>query len=283
MNLKNVSDYHTHNQLCRHAEGNLEDYVKAAINIGLGEIGFCDHFPMYYLPENIPIEKYAMTMDEFTEYINEAERLKVKYNGQISVKLGIEVDYMKGQEVEISNALNKFSDKLDFVFGSCHVLMSRLGAWCFDDPYFIENYSIYGIDSIYEQYYDKLLHLVESDLFDVVAHFDLPKKFRKFPKNHDRIFEKVIKVLKSIKRNDMVIEINTSGFRKDVKEQYPSWEIIREMHNLDISIILGSDAHLLNEVGYMFKEILSELKRIGFNQLVRFTKRKKEYICIKTL
>ncbi len=278
MDLRNISDYHTHNQLCRHAAGNLEDYVKAAIKIGLGEIGFCDHFPMYYLPENIPIEKYAMTMDEFPEYINEAERLKEKYNEQISVKLGIEVDYIKGQEVEISNALKKFSDKLDFVFGACHVLMDRLGAWCFDDPYFIANYNIYGIDSIYEQYYDKLLHLVESDLFDVVAHFDLPKKFNKFPKNHDRIFEKVIKVLKSIKRNEMVIEINTSGFRKDVKEQYPSWDIIREMYNLDIPILLGSDAHLLTEVGYMFKEVLSELKKIGFNQLVRFTKRKKEYI-----
>lgn len=278
MNLKNVSDYHTHNQLCRHAAGNLEDYVKAAIKIGLGEIGFCDHFPMYYLPENIPIDKYAMKMDEFPEYINEAERLKDKYNEQISVKLGIEVDYIKGQEVEISNALKKFSDKLDFVFGACHVLIGRLGAWCFDDPYFIKNYNIYGIDSIYEMYYDKLLHLVESDLFDVVAHFDLPKKFNKFPKNLDRIFEKVIKVLKSIKRKEMVIEINTSGFRKDVKEQYPSWDIIREMYNLDIPILLGSDAHLLTEVGYMFKEVLSELKKIGFNQLVRFTKRKKEYI-----
>jgi len=278
MDLKNISDYHTHNQLCRHAAGNLEDYVKAAIKIGLGEIGFCDHFPMYYLPENIPIEKYAMTMDEFPEYINEAERLKDKYNEQISVKLGIEVDYIKGQEVEISIALKKFSDKLDFIFGSCHVLIGRLGAWCFDDPYFISHYNIYGIDSIYEQYYEKLLHLVESDLFDVVAHFDLPKKFNKFSKNHDRIFEKVIKVLKSIKRKEMVIEINTSGFRKDVKEQYPSWDIIREMYNLDIPILLGSDAHLLTEVGYMFREVLSELKKIGFNQLVRFTKRKKEYI-----
>lgn len=278
MDLRNISDYHTHNQLCRHAVGSLEDYVKAAIKIGLGEIGFCDHFPMYYLPENIPIEKYAMIMDEFPEYINEAERLKDKYNEQISVKLGIEVDYMERQEEEISNVLKKFSEKLDFVFGTSHVLMSRFGAWCFDDPYFIENYKIYGIDAIYEQYYDKLYHLVESNLFDVVAHFDLPKKFKKFPKNHDRIFEKVIKVLESIKRKDMVIEINTSGFRKDVKEQYPSWEIIREMHNLDIPILLGSDAHLLTEVGYMFKEVLSKLKKIGFNQLVRFTKRKKEYI-----
>jgi len=278
MDLRNISDYHTHNQLCRHAVGNLEDYVKATIKIGLGEIGFCDHFPMYYLPENIPIEKYAMTMDEFPEYINEAERLKNKYNEQISVKLGIEVDYIKGQEVEISNALKKFSDKLDFVFGACHVLIGRLGAWCFDDPYFIKNYNIYGIDSIYEMYYDKLLHLVESDLFDVVAHFDLPKKFNKFPENYELIHDREIKVLESIKRKDLVIEINTSGYRKDVKEQYPSWDIIREMYNLDIPILLGSDAHLLTEVGYMFKVVISELKKIGFNQLVQFTKRKKEDI-----
>jgi len=280
MNLKNISDYHTHNQLCRHAEGNLEDYIKAAIEIGLGEIGFCDHFPMYYLPKNIPIDKYAMTKNEFSEYIIEAERLRIKYNDKISVKIGIEVDYMEGKEGEISNTLNKFSDKLDFIFGSCHVLIGRLGAWCFDDPYFIENYTLYKIDSIYEQYYKKLQKMVEVDLFDVVSHFDLPKKFKKFPNNFNFIHNKAIKVLESIKRKGLVIEINTSGYRKDVKEQYPSWNLIKEIYNLDIPIILGSDAHIISEVGYRFEGVLSELKKIGFRQLVRFSKRKKEFIGI---
>jgi histidinol-phosphatase (PHP family) len=280
MNLKNISDYHTHNLLCRHAEGSLEDYVKTAVKLGLGEIGFCDHFPMYYLPESIPIEKYAMTMDEFQTYIKEAERLTEKYKCEISVKIGTEVDYMEGKENIISSGLNKFMEKLDYTFGSCHILMGRLGAWCIDDPSFIDLYNNYKIDWIYEKYYEKLNHMVDTGLFDVVSHFDLPKKFKKFPKNRELIHDKALRVLETIKEKNLVVEINTGGYRREVKEQYPSLELIEEIYKLDIPILLGSDAHLLSEVGYMFEETLKKLRNIGFTQLVRLTKRKKEYIDI---
>ena len=83
-----------------------------------------------------------------------------------------------------------------------------------------------------------------------------------------------------IKKRDLVIEINTGGYRKDVKEQYPSWDILSEVFNMEIPIVLGSDSHLPSEVGHKFSGVIQKLKEIGFTQLTRFSKRKKLYIDI---
>jgi len=282
MNLNNISDYHTHNFRCKHANGTLQDYLEAALKLGLGEIGFSDHFPYEFLKDlgRIPYKEYAMTLDEIPNYLKTAEDLREKYKKQIKVKIGFEIDFIVDQEDILNEILKNYLDQLDYIIGSVHILDGKDSKWCLDDKRFLEEYNYFGIDNVYLKYFQKLEKMILSNKydFDIVAHFDLPKKFNKFPTNNDMIFEKAIKVLEFIKKKGMVVEINTSGFRKEVKEQYPSWDIIREMYNLDIPILLGSDAHLLTEVGYMFKEVLSELKKIGFNQLVRFTKRKKEDI-----
>lgn len=282
MNLKNISDYHTHNSRCNHAEGNLEDYIKAAIDIGLAEIGFCDHFPYEFLRDlgEIPIGDYAMPLEEIPNYLKEAEALRDKYKNQISVKIGFEVDFMIDQEVILIEKIKEYKDHLDFIFGSVHILSGENGKWCFDDNRFLKEYSDFGVDNVYLQYYTKLENMINSKKFDfdVVSHLDLPKKFNNFPENREIISDKVNKLLDLIKKRDLVVEINTGGYRKDVEEQYPSWDILSKIYSLDIPIVLGSDAHQPSEVAYNFKGCLTELKKIGFSQLVRFSKRKKEYI-----
>lgn len=39
-------DIYMHTPLCRHARGELEEYARHALAIGLTEIGFSDHSPM---------------------------------------------------------------------------------------------------------------------------------------------------------------------------------------------------------------------------------------------
>ena len=83
-----LQDWHTHNSMCQHAIGSLEDYVKKAIELDLGLIGMSDHFPYDYLIgiDGIPIEDYAMILDEIKIYISTIEHLKEKYNKKIDIK-----------------------------------------------------------------------------------------------------------------------------------------------------------------------------------------------------
>lgn len=66
-------------------------------------------------------------------------------------------------------------------------------------------------------------------------------------------------LLKSVKKNNMVVELNTSGMRKDVREIYPNLNILPMIKELELPITIGSDAHNPNQVGYYFKRLKNQL------------------------
>lgn len=278
-------DWHTHNRLCRHAEGKIEDYVKTAIRKGLKTIGISDHFPyeFYRNFERIPYQEYSMNLDEIDNYIETIEQLIEKYQDKIEIRKAFEVDYILNQQDLTKSKLNKVESKLDYILGSLHVLYSEEGPWCFDDSRFLKEFDQYAsIDNVYLEYYDLQLKMIsDKNLdYDIVSHLDLPKKFGKLPKNKEVIQNKVWEVLEKIKERDLVVEINTSGFRKEIREQYPSEDIIRKMYQLDIPILLGSDAHKPKEVAYRFDWISEQLKEIGYVQFAHFENRNRNFIDI---
>ncbi|MFX0057750.1 MAG: histidinol-phosphatase HisJ [Candidatus Hodarchaeota archaeon] len=278
-----LEDWHTHNFLCRHAIGSLEEYVEEGLKIGLDLIGFSDHFPYEFLKgiEGIPYQNYSMRLEEVNGYISNAEKLKKAYHNKIKIKIGFEIDFIEYQEGIYKKYLNKFIDKLDYILGSIHILQGKNEIFAFDDNRFLDRYNIFkSIDEFYLKYYEILLNMISSKEFDcdIISHFDLPKKYNKRPENKEIILNKAFTILEFIKKKKLAVEINTSGLRKEVKEQYPSEEIIKKMWEFDIPILLGSDAHHPYEVGYKFKETIKLIKKIGYNQLAYFDKRKKYFI-----
>jgi len=282
-------DWHTHNSLCKHAIGTIEEYVKKAIELDLNVIGISDHFPYEYLIseipslDQIPYERYAMTLNDVEGYISQLEQLREKYQSQIKLRFAFEIDYFENQDQVLNQYLKNYIGKLDYIFGSVHVLFGKVGIFAFDDGRFLNKYEEYDVnDEVYLEFYTTLQDMIKSPMFDfdIVTHFDLPKKFDKRVEDEERVMEKVIETLELVKKRDLTVEINTSGLRKIIKEQYPSEEIIRKMYDLDISILLGSDAHQPKEIAYKFKETTNLLKSIGYNQLAHFEKRKRSYIDI---
>ncbi|MHA2397676.1 MAG: histidinol-phosphatase HisJ [Promethearchaeota archaeon] len=277
-------DWHTHNKMCHHAVGTIEDYIQKAILLELRTIGISDHFPYDYLNniERIPYHEYAISLPEIDNYITATEKLKEKYKDDIIVRIGFEIDYFKNQEPLLNNHLNQVKKRLDFILASIHILnfFDGRGAWGFDDSRFREDYEFYGVDNVYMFYFKTLQKLNSSNEFDfdIIAHFDLPKKFNDIPKNKEVVYNEAMKSLELIKKRDVVVEINTSGLRKECKEQYPSTQIIQEMFSLDIPILLGSDAHKPSDVAWKFKKTIKLLKKIGYSQLVHFKQRKREFI-----
>lgn len=280
-------DWHTHNKLCRHAEDTIKAYVEAAIEKGLQTIGISDHFPyeIYSNMEGIPHEEYSMTMEETTNiYLSAIQGAKEKYGDKINVRGSFEIDYIVNQVPTLNNVLERIKPQLDYILGSIHVLYSDRGPWCFDDSRFLDKFKNYeSVNDVYLHYYNTMLEMVNDKAFDfdIVCHFDLPKKFNKRPENKELIMEKATEVLQAIKSRNLVIEINTSGFRKQVNEQYPSNKIIKKIQEFGIPIVLSSDAHKPKEVGYRFTFMLEILKDIGFTQLVHFKNRKRTFVPIE--
>jgi histidinol-phosphatase (PHP family) len=282
-----LQDWHTHNQLCRHAVGTIEDYIKKAIDLNLDLIGISDHFPYEYLKnssiliEEVPYQEYAMKLSEVESYFSTVDKLKKNYFNEIQIRIAFEIDYFRSQEELLYKYFKNRVEQLDYILGSVHMLPGKSKLFAFDDRRFLGMYKEYkSIDNIYLEYYDKLQNMISSEEFDfdILCHFDLPKKYKKRAVDKDLVMNEVIKTLELVKKADLAIEINTGGLRKEIKEQYPSCDIIEKMYNLDIPILFGSDAHDPNDLGYKFNKMLKLVRKVGYNQLAHFTKRKRTFI-----
>lgn len=254
-------DLHNHTHLCNHANGTMQEYVLKAIEDGIDVFGFSDHAYMEF------DQKYRMKQSEIEIYESEIQRLKELYSDKIEILLGYEVDFLDGYMQDFI-----FGQKVDYLIGSIHFI----NKWGFDNPEFIGEYQNRDIDTIWQEYFQIVTSLANSGKFDIVGHLDLIKVF-KFMPNRD-IKSLALDSLKAIKRANMVIEINSAGWRKPINEQYPSSELLKVAFELDIPITFGSDAHEISQINLNMEKSKSIAKEIGYNKCVKFNQRDRELV-----
>jgi len=256
-----IVDLHNHTPLCNHAEGKISEYIEKAINCGTKYFGFSDHAPMDFDPD------YRMSFEQMKQYEEDVLNAKELYKDKINILLGYEVDYLKGHmDKRVLNA------DVDYLIGSVHFI----DEWGFDNPEFIGRYENQDIDEIWQKYFDAIEDMANSKLFDIVGHLDLIKVFKYMP-NKD-INELAKNALQAIKKADMVIELNVAGYRKPIKESYPSASLLKQAYDLNIPITFASDAHNPEQVGLYNDEIINLAKKIGYKKCATFSNRKREMI-----
>lgn len=256
-----IVDLHNHTPLCRHATGTPMQYLERAIENGCQYYGFSDHAPMEFDPN------YRMKLDQMDTYEAWIHEAKEAYGSKINVLLGYEIDYLDGY---IEDAV--LARKCDYRIGSVHFL----GDWGFDNPEFIGHFHNQDIDLIWERYFQAITKMAKTSLFDIVGHLDLIKIFKFLPKKDIRLLAK--EALEAIKTANMVVEINTAGFRKPIGEQYPSLSLLEEIASRDIPITFSSDAHAPEQVGFMGKEAVALAKSLGYRKCAIFSNREREMI-----
>ena len=255
-------DLHNHTALCNHADGTIDEFIQKAIQQKIDIFGFSDHSPMEF------DKKYRMKYDDIEIYESNLKYYKKKYKDDIEILIGYEVDFIKGFiEQDIIEA------EVDYLIGSVHFLDN----WGFDNPEFIAEYKNRDIDEVYKEYFKKITEMADSGLFDIVGHLDLIKVFNFLPTKDIKILIK--ESLEAIKDNNMVVEINSAGFRKPINEQYPSKEIIELCYKNDIPITFGSDAHRVEEIGLNYEKSLKLVTDIGYKDISIF--RDREEIILK--
>jgi histidinol-phosphatase (PHP family) len=107
-----LPDYHIHTVLCKHASGEMEAYVDHAISAGFREIGFADHMPL------MPEPQFCMSWEELPVYRERVRNLQERYRDRIAIRLGCEMDMVRGRENDIRNIIE--DSGFDYVIGSVH-------------------------------------------------------------------------------------------------------------------------------------------------------------------
>lgn len=259
------ADYHTHTSLCKHAEGNPFDYLKQALIVGLDEYGIADHSPFPALNDGCRMEP-----EEWPLYLKIVDSLREKAGKKIQIRLGIELDWIPDQMDEVYKLLNK--ESFDYVIGSVHYI----DGFEFDHPRYREQLRDPELaDSVWNRYMNALRELIESGCADIIGHVDLPKKFGCFAskKVMESVHDGMNELFKTAARKGMALDLNTSGWRREIRECYPSATLLKLAAQSGIGLTLGSDAHAPQEIGFNFDEAVNLAKTCGFKELTLYEKR----------
>jgi len=267
-----IVDYHTHTNLCKHAEGDVEQYILKAIELGFDEVGCSDHSPM---PNNFD-ERHRMSLEQYYElYAPTVSEMAEKYKDKIVVKRGLEAEFYSGSEEWVRRFISE--NGFDFVIGSVHFVKNSES----EMPLFGREYEEAELERLHEGYFETVRVSAKSGLFDIIAHFDLIKKFGS--RSSKRIDELTWEAMKEIKQSDLCIEINTSGLRKPEAETYPGEKVLALARELKIPLTLASDAHKPADVGRDFDKAIALVEKYGYGRLSVFNKRQREEVKISRL
>lgn len=262
-------NYHSHSEFCD-GRASMAEIASAAYSAGFKEWGTSPHSP-------ICCESNAnMKISDVDAYLEESNRLKEVFNGQMKILTGMEIDYVSeffGPHMEYFCSL-----PLDYRIGSVHFVRTQDGRPVdVDGPaerflQYLE--SEYGGDLEYVAmtYFEMQLEMLHHGGFDIIGHLDKigDNGSHAWSELEDQPWyaELVEKVIATAVEKDVVIEINTKKY-DTAGRFFPAerwWPMLRK-HNA--RLVLSTDAHYPDKVAAGYEAALSRLRLAGMeSQLI---------------
>lgn len=231
--MKILADYHTHT-LYSHGKGTIEDNVKVAISKGIKTLGISDHGY-----KNIA---YGVKIDDFKKIREEIDFLNDKYKNQIEILMGIECNILDNQgNIDLND---KFNDCLDYVMAGYHFGSIPT--------------SLKGTINMFQNYFT---HTPKAKDYNTEAIINCMKNNDVFVITHpgDKGDVYIEEVAKAAKATDTRLEINSS-------HQLLNAEQLRRIKDYDVKYIIGSDAHVPQNVGN-FEKALETIRKSGVENI----------------
>ena len=254
------TNYHTHTYRCGHANGNEEDMIQAAIDMGIEELGMCCHvpFPHYrkHLIRSLPsVRGVRSLLSLLKAIIKDGPNMRMPYR-DMETHLELLSQYQKSYEDKIkiykgfeSEGLSVYFDyyqkllyehKVDYL-----ILGHHFHKHCISNDYFGKEKMTKKDIYLYCNDVEKAL---ETNLFSYLAHPDLFLiGYNQFDLDVQTVSRRICQKAKDL---NIPLEINAGGMRRGLKningEQlflYPNahfWDIASEVGN---DVIIGFDAH----------------------------------------
>ena len=218
-------NYHTHTARCKHADGTDREYVEAAIQAGIKELGFSDHAP-YLFPNTDYYSSFRMKTDELFDYAESVRTLQKEYAKDIRILLGFELEYYPKFHADEMKFLSQVNP--DYC-----ILGQHFGGNEMDSTYapYTED------ETTFRAYIKQVIEGMKTGNFAYLAHPDLAGY--RYPK---AVCEEVYKQLcESAKTLNIPLEINLLGLRTN--RHYPDRRLFEIAAQVGNKIVLGVDAH----------------------------------------
>jgi histidinol-phosphatase (PHP family) len=265
-----LTDYHNHLERGTLTLSYLKQFTDEAERKGIQHFGISEHAYHFYQTRDILSnpwveERRYYDMDDYVKLFHEA------WNQNIDVKMSIEMDYTPGKHKEMEKFISSYD--FDYVIGSIH----WVDDFGIDLAEFRKEWERRDLYEIYIKYFDQVVTLAESNLFDIIGHLDLVKIFKYIPEDEEFLLEQYDRATTALAQSKTCVEISTAGLRKPVGEIYPDPRLLKMCYEKKIPIVLSSDAHIPSDVGADFDQAVKLAQSVGYKTVMTFEKgRRKE-------
>lgn len=219
-------NFHTHSNFCDHALGDVREYVEAAIDAGIKELGFSEHAPFTF-PDGYK-SHYRLQTENEKFYISTLKKIKEEYKKHIKIYIGFEMEYYPRHFKEM------FAHAAD------------LGAeYLIQGQHFINNEYPDGMyvsrvtddETVLFRYVEETIAGIKTKAFTYLAHPDLCN----FTGNDELYKKEMAEICRAAKNFNIPLEINLLGIREN--RHYPNnifWEVAGKEQS---PVCIGFDAH----------------------------------------
>lgn len=236
----------------------ISQFVNKGLERGLDEIWLLEH--CYRFREFVPMYDSVCV---YSEYVNKwfsknAGMLKLEdylrliqkireYPFPIRIRFGLEICYFEEYEEFAANLTKEKG--FDFLLGSVHFV----DGFAFDHK--AEHWNNLDVDKIYRRYFETSAALIESGVFDGIAHPDCIKLFGHTPSFS--LMEDYEKIARALAKQDMYAEQSSGICRRcpDTAGLGMNKDMLRSMKKHNVKIVTASDAHCPEDVGSQIPEL----------------------------
>jgi len=261
-------DGHSHTQFCAHGSGDrAELMIEQAIALGFTRYSLTEHAP---LPPGLLADaklqlELALAPELVMPYLAWARGVKERYQGQIEVLVGLEVDYLHGHEDYTRQFLNEFGPLLDDALLSLHFLPGVTDYEMLDfskDDLLRGLLPRYGsLGALHDAYWDALLASALADLGRYkpkrLGHPGLIYKFRKeldFGDLETHPPPAFARFLKICHEGGYSLDNNMGGtYKASCGQPYLPAGLCRAALAAQVPLVYGSDAHSTKAVEQAWK------------------------------
>lgn len=233
-------DLHTHTT---YSDGSdMREMVAAAERVGHDGVGLADHCILW----EDPFGRRAR-FDLLDTYEERREAIAdLRSEVDIAIYDAVEMTYAPDKEAAIDRFLDRAN--FDYTIGSVHFLES----YDITKPGPFVGLSPEEKRRVVDEYFDWQVALVESDLFDVVGHLDLPERVPALQDVATR--DHYERVAAALTDSHTLPEINAGrSLRLDVFHPNPTFlDVFRDA---GVPFVVGTDSHRPHEVGSRFAAV----------------------------
>ncbi|MGQ9736928.1 MAG: histidinol-phosphatase [Armatimonadota bacterium] len=271
-------------EYCDHAYSSLQEMLESAVKAGYRTFGVTEHAPRVE-PRFLYRNEIALGWDvntlvmQFDHYARRLPSLVESFADRIELLRGFETEVVPTSSYIQLMQEYRVRYGFEYIVGSVHYVDEiSIDGELEDFQWAMAAFG--GSEPLAVRYYQTVAQMVQSLQPEVVAHLDLIRLHghRFGSVETPAIRRAAAEALEAVREAGGILEVNTAGYRKGLREPYPASWLVQMANRMGIPFCFGDDSHHVEHVGYGIERAREYLLANGVRTVTVLTREGKEVV-----